>query len=767
MIADHRSRRTAGSARHRRCAGALLAAACVASSPVAALPDGFSYVDTLSDLQLPTTVQFSRDGRVFIAEKQGIIKVFDDLRDSEPLVFADLRTQVHNWFDRGLLGMALDPDFPDRPYVYVLYAYDGGIGADDAPRWGAVDVGDDGCPDRPESAGGCVIGARLSRLTANGDTAVAETVLIEDWYQQHGTHSIGTVLFGADGYLYAGAGEGATSSVVDFGDAPSTTYPDHDSPLQEGGALRAQDLETEGDVVGLSGAIIRVDPDTGLAAPDNPLIGHTDPNARRIVAYGLRNPFRFTVRPGSSELWIGDVGWEQWEELNRLPDPSTATAPLNFGWPCFEGAAPQGGYEAAELPICTRLYAGQGEHPHTPPYLALDRTMAGSLSTVAFHTGSNWPLQYRNGLFFSDFVKDTIYLIPDADADGVPDGAAHLEVFATGAAGLVELRSGPGGDLFFPSIFTGRLVRIRHGDNIPPAATLTLAAGSQAQGAARTIGFEAVRSYDPDAAGDTPAAQGLQFAWDLDDDGAFDDAGDVASVEHAFTTTGTHRVAVRVTDADGGVDSVSMRVHVDADVAQARIDAPTVDTRWRSGVAVQLAASGSEADGSPLPDDAFQWAITLLHCQTGPEDCHPHPLTGISGRTGSFLAPSHEYPSYLRLVLTATTADGTLQDTIEIMPETAQVRLATDPAGLSLSFGATGAQATPFERTVIIGSAFTVAAPSTQTFDGMGFEFVGWSDGGNRQHTVTATMPGTLALTATYRRPDAVFANGFEADGGE
>jgi glucose/arabinose dehydrogenase len=89
----------------------------------------------LQGLVQPTAAEFSADGRVFVAEKSGLIKVFDDLTDPVPTVFADLRTNVHNYWDRGLLGMALDPSFPTKPYVYVVYAHDAAIG-ETAPRWG-------------------------------------------------------------------------------------------------------------------------------------------------------------------------------------------------------------------------------------------------------------------------------------------------------------------------------------------------------------------------------------------------------------------------------------------------------------------------------------------------------------------------------------------------------------------------------------------------------------------------------------------------------
>ncbi len=94
-----------------------------------------------------------------------------------------------------------------------------------------------------------------------------------------------------------------------------------------------------GEPVLLNGVVLRIDPATGAGAPGNPLASSSNANARRIVAYGLRNPFRFTFRPGTNEIWIGDVGWDTWEEVNRLVNPTDPNVPTNFGWPCYEGVA--------------------------------------------------------------------------------------------------------------------------------------------------------------------------------------------------------------------------------------------------------------------------------------------------------------------------------------------------------------------------------------------------------------------------------------------
>jgi glucose/arabinose dehydrogenase len=730
-----------------------------------ALPEGFRYENVIEGLQLPTAVQFSRDGRVFIAEKRGVIKVYDDLLDSEPTVFADLRTKVHANLDRGLLGLALHPDFPDVPYVYVSYTYDGSINVDDAPRWGAPDGDDDPCPDSQ----GCPASGRLSRLTAAGNVAIEETVLIRDWYLQFPTHALDGIGFGADGYLYVASGEGASGSFVDTGQLAHPLYPDPFSPPGAGGALRSQGLETGSP--SLAGTIIRVDPATGEAAPGNPLVADADLNARRIVAYGLRNPFRFAFRPGTNEMWIGDVGWELAEEINVLPDPATSSAPANFGWPCYEGVGRQAGYEAAELPICQALYAGSSRFPYVPPWRDFVRPehaeseheiTAASIAALSFYDGPNYPGRYRNALFFADFVAGRIYAALDLDGDGVPDGPDTIEVFADGAWGLVALERGPSGDLFFPSLFSGRLVRIRYGDNTPPVAALEVDADSDWQGPPRTVGFDAGGSYDPD----NPAADALSFAWDLSGNGAFDDVADptASTASRAFSDDGSYWVSVRVTDADGASDVASLRITVGDAVAQAQITSPALGHRWRSGETLILRGSGSEADGSALPESAYQWSVILLHCVTGPDDCHQHPMTGGSGSEVSLIAPEHDYPSYLQVTLNASTADGVLTRSRRLDPQTALVTLDTEPSGMSLAFGS-GSQATPFQREVIVGSSFSVGAPSVQQHGGHEWNFVAWSNGGARQHTTKAEQSGSMRLTASYASSTEhrVFRDGFEA----
>ena len=124
--------------------------------PAAGVPAGFQESVVFSGLSSPTTVEFASNGCVFVAEKSGLIKVLDSLSDTTPTVFADLPTNVHNFWDRGLVGLALDPGFPVDPCVYVLYAHDAPIGQT-APRWGTAGTTSESRQNPPWATDGCVI----------------------------------------------------------------------------------------------------------------------------------------------------------------------------------------------------------------------------------------------------------------------------------------------------------------------------------------------------------------------------------------------------------------------------------------------------------------------------------------------------------------------------------------------------------------------------------------------------------------------------------
>jgi glucose/arabinose dehydrogenase len=455
-----------------------------APARAATLPADFQESIAFSGLTNPTVVRFASDGRVFVAEKSGLIKVFDSLSDTTATTFADLRTNVYNFWDRGLLGLALHPNFPATPYVYALYTYDHVLGSPALPpKWGTPGATTDPCPTPPgPTSDGCVVSGRLSRLQASGNTMTgSEQVLIEDWCQQYPSHSIGAIEFGPDGALYVSGGDGSSFTFVDYGADGDPVNPCGDPggtnpqpPTAEGGSLRSQDLRTAGDPVTLDGAILRVDPSTGAGAAGNPFAGNADQNARRIIAYGLRNPFRFAFRPPTSELWVGDVGWTAWEEINRIPNPTDAVVE-NFGWPCYEGSARQSGYDSANLNICENLYSTANavtnpffRYHHNDEVVTGESCPTGSssISGVSFEfspTGGSYPTAYQRALFFADYSRDCIWVMKK-DANGVP-APGLIEPFVAAAANPVNLEFGPGGDLFYVDFDGGTIRRVRY---VPP-----------------------------------------------------------------------------------------------------------------------------------------------------------------------------------------------------------------------------------------------------------------------------------------------------------
>ncbi|HKO39254.1 MAG TPA: PQQ-dependent sugar dehydrogenase, partial [Solirubrobacterales bacterium] len=745
-----------------------LAAAWGPSAHAQPLQPGFTETTVFSGMLDPTDVAFAADGRVFVAEKSGLIKVFPNLSSPTPTIVADLRTQVYNFWDRGLLGIALDPQFPIRPYLYAIYTYDGKIG-ETAPRWGKPGVSSDPCPTPPgPTDAGCLASSRLSKLTLSGNVVTSEQTLIHDWCQQFPSHSTGDLVFGPDGMLYASAGDGASFLFTDYGqegnpcgDPPVAAGAKQTSPTAEGGALRSQDFRTTADPTGLNGTLIRIDPDTGAAAPGNPLSGSSDANARRIVAAGMRNPFRFAFRPGSGEIYVGDVGWGAWEEINRLPAPTDSTVD-NFGWPCYEGNGQSPAYAGAGLNLCKSLYSVTGAatsplytYSHSGDVVpGEDCTEAGaSVSGLAFYGGGSYPAAYNGALFFSDYSKRCTWVMFEKNGQLDPSTRA---VFLN-ENDPVNLEIGPGGDLFLVD-FEGSLRRIHYpGGNRAPTAVAK--AEPQAGPLPLTVNFDATGSTDPDA-GDI-----LTYLWDLDGDGQYDDST-AAKPSWTYTSAANVTARLKVTDKGGLVSTDTVLIGAGNELPDAQIHTPTTALRWAVGDTISFSGKGSDPQDGALGAASMSWTLVMRHCETE-NDCHSHTiqtLPGVDG--GSFTAPDHEFPSHLELRLTVTDSGGLSDtETLRLDPETVDLTFKSDPPGLNLTTGEQNGPA-PFVRTVIVGSKLSVAAPSPQSLNGSWFGFSSWSDGDSRAHEIVAPVsPATY--TAAYKPdPGLVLGYGFEETSG-
>jgi glucose/arabinose dehydrogenase len=744
---------------------ALAVAALAALTPPALasqLPSGFQDEPVITGLTEPSVFRFAPGGRVFVAEKSGEILVYDSIGDETPEVFADLRTEVYDTGDRGILGLVLDPEFPTRPYVYVLYTYDHILGdPSPAPRWGKAGETPDPCPE-PKGADACLVSGRVVRLTAEGDHAASsggsplEHVLVEGWCQQFSSHSIGDLQFGPEGALYASGGDGASFSATDIGQLGTPPNPCGDPP-DEGGALRAQDVRTSGDPTGLNGSVIRIDPDTGAAWPGNPLSG-PDENARRIVAFGFRNPFRFAIDPDTHEVYTGNVGWNDYEEIDRFnPDSGTA---YNSGWPCYEGPVRQANYENAEVPICEDLYAEAGGasppffwYPHRddvyPGEPCID-FRGSAVSGIAFYEKGPLPDLYDGAMFFADSVRGCIfYMLRGADGRPDPTTTTSFMTHSDPYSG-VDLEVGPEGDLYYASLFTedegnefepGAIHRIHYfsGDQ-PPVARLSVDKDWSPAGQSLDAEFDAGASTDPD---EDP----LEYEWDLNDDGIYADtpAQDETVALESFEGAENHTVSVRVVDSHGASSVARVVVFPGDSPPEPVIESPGPGFKWSVGSPVAFSGSAEDAEDGLLPPTSLDWVTRLAHCPnpSQPQACHVHPLQAFPDvAEASFLAPDHDYPSYIELTLSAVDSRGlAAQRRLKLDPNAVTLEIASNPPGVKLTAGLVTALA-PFNLTVIQGSEVVVTAPQEALIDGVVYPWLAWSDGGARTHSFAPLSPG-------------------------
>lgn len=240
-------------------------------SSAATLPAGFAETLVAGTMTSPTAMDIAPDGRIFVCQQGGQLRVIEG---GSLLTAPFVSLSVNSSGERGLLGVAFDPNFASNQFVYVYYT------TSSAP-----------------------VHNRVSRFTANGNVAAAgsEVVLLDLNNLSSATnHNGGAIHFGADGKLYIAAGENANP-------ANSQT------------------------LTNLLGKILRINADGSIPA-DNPFFAQATGNNRAIWALGLRNPFTFGFQPGTGRMFINDVGQNTWEEIND------GIAGSNYGWNTCEGA---------------------------------------------------------------------------------------------------------------------------------------------------------------------------------------------------------------------------------------------------------------------------------------------------------------------------------------------------------------------------------------------------------------------------------------------
>ena len=325
------------------------------------LPTGFTEVQVGGNLSGSlTAMAFAPDGRLFVCQQGGQLRV---IKNGVLLSTPFVSLTVDSSGERGLLGIAFDPNFATNHYLYVYY-----------------------------TVATSPIHNRVSRFTAAGDTAApgSEIVILNlDNLSSATNHNGGAIHFGPDGKLYIGVGENANGA-------------------------NAQSLSN------LLGKMLRINAD-GIIPPDNPFYNTATANNRAIWALGLRNPFTFAFQPGTTRLFINDVGESTYEEIND------GIAGSNYGWPITEGPTSNSAFRG---PI---YFYGHGTNNVT----------GCAIVGAAFYNPPvpQFPSSYTGKYFFADLCNGWIRVFDPS--------AGTATGFATGIVNPVDLHVGSDGALYY------------------------------------------------------------------------------------------------------------------------------------------------------------------------------------------------------------------------------------------------------------------------------------------------------------------------------
>jgi len=341
------------------------------SAVAATLPQGFSETMVSGGLSSPTAMDFAPDGRLFVCLQGGQLRV---IKNGALLATPFLTATVDSSGERGLLGMAFDPNFAANNFVYVYYTV----------------------PGSPSHN-------RVSRFTASGDVAAGGSevaILNLDNLSAATNHNGGAIHFGSDGKLYVAVGENANPA-------------------------NSQTLNNR------LGKILRVNAD-GSIPTDNPFFNSAQGDNRSIWALGLRNPFTFAFQPGTTRIFINDVGQNTWEEIND------GIAGSNYGWDTCEGACSPPNANFRD-PLFQYSHGGiscaiVGGAFYNPPVV-------------------QFPASYVGKYFFADLCGGWIRVF-----DPAHNTASD---FASGISAPVDLKVAADGTLYYLSIGSGAVFRIQ------------------------------------------------------------------------------------------------------------------------------------------------------------------------------------------------------------------------------------------------------------------------------------------------------------------
>ena len=678
------------------------------------LPAGFfmSDVSSGSTWNAPVGTAFTTDGqRLFVWEKDGRVYVCNRQANGnyskQSQALLNISDEVGGWRDFGLIGFALDPQFASNGYIYVLYVVDrhhlltGGLPSNGystgTNQYFNATIGRV-TRFTTTTSGGNLVAIPSSRKVLVGESPSTGMPIL------HESHGVGGLVFAADGTLLISCGDGASYNIEDGGSIAHTYY---NQALIDGiirqeenvGAFRSQMLNSH------NGKLLRINPENGDGVTSNPFFDASAPRSAksRVWALGLRNPFRISIRPGTGstnpstgdigEVFVGDVGWSTWEELNVVKVPGA-----NFGWPLYEGLTVHSGYlafntqngdelntfgpcagrthyrfkdlliqdnEAKNKSVynpcnSSQLIGTHNRYIHARP--AIDWRHGLNIARVGKFDGSGLATSPTIGTAASEVVGspfagncsaggvwytgegnsfppeyNNTFIAADYGGTWIrrlsidfTDVITRVDNFVTNAGAIVSLTENPlDGSLVAVDIASNTVRKISFGGNIPPVAKIK-ANNYFSPATSLTVNFDGRDSYDQDGSI-------ASYAWNFGDPGSGSNTSTSSTPSHQFnTTTGPKMFTVTLTVTDNGGTSRTDQfiVSVNNTPPIVNITSPVKNSKYKIAEDTtymrQATVSDNEHSGAQL---VYEWQTTLVHNN----HIHPESIDG-SVQSGTLIS---------------------------------------------------------------------------------------------------------------------------------
>jgi glucose/arabinose dehydrogenase len=570
-------------------------------------------VDVVRGLDGPIAIEWipGAGSQAIVVEKSGRLVVVDTETGTRESTLLDIRDDVNANADRGLLDIAIHPDFEANPYLYAFYTVDpegaangvdGQVRDSSGNRFAHVvryELDTDGTtpsivPDSKIILLGAA-GQTFADISGEGRLNYTDPVYADrtasdidpttgafktDYIKVDSqSHAGGALTFGPDGNLYISTGDGTSFNFAD---------------------PRSVDVQN---VNSLSGKILRVDPLTGLGLPDNPFVEPGDDlsaNSSKVYQLGLRNPYTMTFTE-DGDLFLSETGWFSYEEINSGP------AGANFGWPFYEGGdngelVRTPSYE--NLPEAQAFYDAveAGVIVLTPPYRAFSRVDSepgfqfnAIVGSSSVYTGDKYPDEFLNDYFFTDIPQGEIFSVDTNDRTEIKY-VTNLDPF-----GPTNFVQGPDGFIYLVDIGSpeGRIARLEITDpNAPTNEAPVLDQPIDEQTATVGSGF----AFDiPAGTFADPDGDELILSAQAEDGGTLPGWLTFNAATGQFTGTpgaaDVGSVTIRVTAVDPSGETSS-------DVFSISVDGPNVRPVVANALASQTVTAGTALTFA-IPEDAF------------------------------------------------------------------------------------------------------------------------------------------------------------------